>query len=37
MPRQPTVYDAVLTSPPEPNITYLNTGEPLLLYDQCSG
>jgi hypothetical protein len=32
MPRQPTVYDAVLISPPEPNITfYLDTREPLSL------
>jgi hypothetical protein len=32
MPRQPTEYDAVLISPPEPNITfYLDTGEPLSL------
>jgi hypothetical protein len=32
MPRQPTVYDAGLISPPEPNITfYLDTREPLSL------
>jgi hypothetical protein len=32
MPRQPTVYDAVLISPPKPNTTfYLDTREPLSL------